>query len=222
MKSVLGLGIGLNKNSNMTKEELLALPRHSRVKYIGSDSAVQAKLDKNSKSHKTKGVVVVNTYDYSKSSYRSEDGLILNTWSAGYYEKVKPEDWEVVDSKRTDLARSREKRLVNRTDRWVKQELLKFSEYFKNMKHSKRFIDSQLNNLPLPDRLAILTGLTEEEKCWLDILDRDPETVIKMIHKVVKEDEVEVENQSVEGVDCGRNGEGVQGTPESGSNLPQA
>lgn len=184
----------------MTKEEFKAIKEHTRIKYHGSDVAVLAQLSRETKTAQAKGLVVSYVRDYADVSsasawsyYKSDTsaGLTAVLWTGGRYEKVNPEDWSVVDAKRLDLTRNREKQAVKATDVRVRRELGQFSDYFRKMKAVKGQIDSWLNNIPLADRFKILTSLTEEQKAWLELLDMDPETVINQIKKIAEADPVE-------------------------------
>lgn len=169
----------------MTKEEFCNLSAHSRIKYIGSDEALKAVLVRHSSVALTKGVVVSWTVDKAKSSWSSEkeQGLVLYLYSGPLVKNIIPEDWIVVDAKRVDLARAREKRAVKATDSRVRRELNQFSESFRNMKNVKARIDEWLENVPFASRFQILASLTEEQKAWLDLLDLPPEEVIALIKK---------------------------------------
>lgn len=175
----------------MTKEELLQIKRHGRIKYIGTDPAILADIAKGPAAAKTKGMVVYRVTDYSTSGWNKEKEIVINTWSGIYFEKCKPEDWILVDNRRLDLTRTREKRAVQRTDRWVRSELSKFSEQFRSMKSTKTRIDSWLNEIPLAERLRILTTLSEEQQAWLQLVSMDPEEVISALKKIATEDPVE-------------------------------
>jgi hypothetical protein len=184
----------------MTKTEFLAVKEHSRIKYIGTDSGILNTLAQVSKTSMTKGVVVSYIHDYgSKARYaswgasRAKDvpsHIVLQLYSGEDFECVKPEDWVVVDAKRTDLVRSREKRAVKATDGRVRKELEAFSESFRKMKDVKALIDEWLNDIPLTERFKILTALTDEQKAWLELLHMDPEEVITAIKKIAEAEEV--------------------------------
>ncbi len=179
----------------MTKEELLAVKRHCRIKYVGSDSDILEEIKaRASKAASTKGLVVDYIRDHSNSSWGNEreQGLTIRTWDGIWFEQVKPEDWVVVDSRRVDLLRSREKRQVKNTDHWVRRELARFSEHFKNLKSSKERIDGWLDDIPLASRLKILTSLSDEEKAWLQLIAMNPEEILSSLKKIVTEDSVEV------------------------------
>jgi hypothetical protein len=119
-------------------------------------------------------------------------GLTAVIWTGGRYENIVPADWIVVDAKRTDLTRNREKQAVKATDARVRRELGQFSDYFRKMKSVKSQIDIWLNDIPLASRFKILTSLTEEQKAWLELLDMDPEVVINQIKKIAQDEPVEV------------------------------
>lgn len=186
----------------MTKEEFLAVPSHSRVKYIGSDPDILAAMAKVSQTSMTKGVVVSYIHDYGNAPRYNGWGatktqilaaeLTLRLYMGERFERIKPEDWVVVDAKRTDLARSREKRAVKATDGRVRKELEAFSDSFRKMKDVKIRIDEWLNDIPLADRFKILTTLTEEQKAWLELLSMDPEEVITAIKKIAEAEEVSI------------------------------
>jgi hypothetical protein len=178
----------------MTLEEFKAIKEHTRVKYIGKDPIVLKQVANESKTAQAKGLVVGYIYDYgapSKSSwgYGASDktrGLAINLWSGGSYNNIVPEDWVVMDAKRTDLTRNREKQAVKSTDARVRRELGQFSDYFRKMKAVKGQIDTWLGDIPLASRFKILTSLTEEQKAWLELLDMDPEVVIQQIKKIAE------------------------------------
>ncbi len=165
----------------MTRQEVVALKKHNRVKYIGSDPKVLEQLKKRApKAALTKGLVIDYVSDYSKSSYVDDQrrDLIIRTWNAGFYEKVVPADWVVLDARRTDLVRSREKRKVKYTDKYVRDQLDRFTKQFEDMQGTKDSIDNMLNDIPLSDRLRILTTLSEDQKAWLQLVSMDPKEVL--------------------------------------------
>lgn len=175
----------------MTREEFIALKSHTRIKYTGADATILASLAKESKTSMSKGLVVGYASDYGSTSGwggSKAKNLTLRVWTGGYFENCVPEDWIVVDAKRTDLARSREKRLVKVTDARVRRELGQFSDSFRQMKAVKARIDEWLNDIPLSERFKILTTLTEEQKAWLELLHMNPEDVINAIKKIADED----------------------------------
>lgn len=170
----------------MTKEELLAVKPHTRLKYIGTDVDILKRYNQ-SKTAAKKGIVVTYINDYSTNSWGKEKGLQISTWSNGGFEKVKPEDWVVVDARRVDLERGREKRLVNITDRDVRKELDAFSSMFTKLQEAKKIIDVRLDRLPLAAKLTILTTFTEEQKMWFNLLDKDPVEVKNVLMKAFKD-----------------------------------
>lgn len=161
---------------------MLALGRHSRIKYIGSDPSILSTLQ-TSKSYAQKGVVFTYAYE---SQWNPTDGIRLSTWKHRF-NKVKPEEWEVVDAKRIDLVRQREKRKVKYADREVRERLDQFTKVFEKMKETKRQIDYLLEDIPLVGKLKILTTLTEEQQAWFDLLVVDKGVVIDAVKKMVKE-----------------------------------
>lgn len=184
----------------MTKEELLALKPHTRIRYIGTDVTI-LKLVNQSKTAAKKGMVITSVEDHTASSWASykERGISLSTWSSGSFDKAKPEDWEVVDARRVDLERGREKRLVNLTDRDVRRELDAFSDMFSKLQDAKMSIDIRLNQLSLAAKLNILTTFTEEQKMWFSLLDRDPLQVKSVLLKAFKDLEEQEESSESNG-----------------------
>lgn len=157
----------------MTREEFIKIPRHARVRYIGKDQTIIAQLT-NAKKHDPMVQVAYYIYDYSSQSWAKERQLTLRTHTASF-EKVVPEDWELVDSKRIDLTRSREKRKVNYADKKIKHELNSFATTFTNLQSIKTNINYHLDDLPVASKLKILTSLSEEQKLWFEALDLKPE-----------------------------------------------
>jgi hypothetical protein len=180
----------------VTKEELIALKAHTRIKYIGIDPALVARFNtQGPKTALTKGVVLGYVSDYSSyTSYGSAKsrGIVMRTWAAGTFENVVPEDWIIVDDKRKDLVHARERRNVKNTDAFVRRELSKFTDEFRRMKDTKARIDTWLEGVPLADRFKILTTLTEEQKAWLQLVSMDSEEVITAIKKIATDDPVDV------------------------------
>jgi len=169
----------------MTKEELLKIPQHTRIYYKGTDAKVLEEIKKRGPaSYDKKGLVVLYVSDHSKGGWNPEAGIVIRTWTTSHEQAV-PEDWEVLDAKRLDLTRQREKRKVRYADRDVKKELDSFTETFQNMQYSKQRIDIFLKDIPLADKLRILTSLNDEQKAWFDLLALDPAVVIKSVRKLV-------------------------------------
>lgn len=179
----------------MTKEELLAVKRHSRIKYIGMDPAVLEQIkQRGPATASTKGMIADYISDYSTSRWGDDQkqGICIRTWNSGRFTNIKPEDWIIVDDRRVDLERSREKRQIKGVDKSVRSELSNFTKQFMDMKHTKQRIDKWLDGIPLTARLTILTTLTDEQKAWLQLISMDPEEVISMLKKIVDADPEEV------------------------------
>jgi len=172
----------------VTSIEMLALPQHSRIKYIGTDVAVLTQLKEQAPaSYTTKGLVMVSVYDMTKSSWSKSEGIRISTWNSGYFNSVVPEDWIVLDAKRIDLTRKREDKAYTRADKNVKYELDSFTRKIGDLTYSKTRIDRELKNLPLANKFKILTSLSEDQKVWFDLLSLDAATVVACMKKVVKE-----------------------------------
>lgn len=172
----------------MTEAELKALPQHSRIRYTGKDPLVLAQLKSRAPaSYYTKGLVLVYVTDYSTNTWgNTERGIVLTTWSSGRFDKTVAADWEVVDSRRVDLTRKRERKAYQRADQQVKAELNSFIKAITDLQYAKIHIDGYLNNLPLPSKFKILASLDEEQKIWFELLSLDSATVISTIKQVVK------------------------------------
>lgn len=186
----------------MTKEEFMSLKAHTRIKYIGTDATVLAFIEKQGpKTAKTKGIVFGHVYDYSTSAWGGDKtrGIVMTNWSMASFSGVKPEDWVVVDANRKDLVHNRERRNVRQTDAYVRRELQKFSDEFRQMKSTKDRIDTWLEGVPLADRFNILTTLSEEQKAWLQLVSMDPEEVIATIKRIANEDPVDAPAEVTDG-----------------------
>lgn len=196
----------------MTKAELLALKAHTRIKYIGKDQTLIDRFNNQGpRTALSKGVVFGYCSDYSTSTYSSYKGrgIVLRMYASGSIDNVVPEDWVVVDINRKDLAHSRERRNVKKTDAWVRNELKKFSDDFRNLKATKERIDIWLSDIPLADRFKILTTLDEEQKAWLHLISMDSEELIVAIKKIASD-----ETETVE-VSDGSDGQVLPLSPEA-------
>lgn len=170
----------------MTKEELLAVPRHSRVRYIGKDQTIITELQSRKK-NKPLEQILTYVYDYEKNSWAKERGLSLSTYSGGSFENTVPEDWEVIDAKRMDLTRTREKRKVKYADRNVKSELDSFTSTLDRLQSIKSNIDYHLADLSVADKLKILTSLSDEQKLWFEALELPAAQLKEAVKKAVKD-----------------------------------
>lgn len=171
----------------MIKKELLELKQHTRIKYIGANPEVIKQIkERGPKSYEEKGLVFLYASDYTTHSYSDyqKRGIVIRTWST-QFEQVDPADWAVLDARRTDLTRQRERRKVKYADRDVRRTLDSFTEVFQSMKDSKKRIDMYLQDIPLADKLKILTTLTPEQKAWFDLMALDSAVVIEEVKKLV-------------------------------------
>jgi hypothetical protein len=168
----------------VTKDELQKLKAHSRIKYIGSDQAVIQKLNQVG-TYSKKGTIKYYSYDNSSSySTAQSEGIVMGT-TAGNFKNVNPEDWIVLDDRRTDLA-------IKYAERDVRERLDRFTRMIGDLKNTQRYIDRDLTDIPLSDKLKILTTLSEEQRAWWELMSHPTDVVIAAIKKVAVElDEAE-------------------------------
>ncbi len=192
----------------MTKEELLGLRNRERISYTGTDAAIITQLNK-VKSYAKKGTVVSWCYDtisyyncYDTSNYYNSTDIRMYT-SAGRFEHVVPEDWKIIDGRRVDLAIVRERRKVKYADRDVRRRLDQFTKTLKELKSIQTNIDYLLVDIPLNDKLKILTTLSEEQKAWYTLSQMEPDIVVseikKLVNKLEEEEEGPIEESCSDG-----------------------
>lgn len=169
----------------MTKEELLKIPRHSRIRYIGKNQTIIDTLTKEKKTRPMEQIVYYVS-DYSTVSWGNTARGIVLRLHFNTFEKVDPAEWEVVDSKRMDLTRSREKRKVKYADKYIRKELNSFATAMIGMKNIKSTINYHLEGLPLADKLKVLTGLTDEQKLWFEALDLPEDALRAALREAVE------------------------------------
>lgn len=174
----------------MTKQELLGLKHHDRVRYIGTRPLSEVFTHENYYDKTQQVSNIPKTVATSKgvilaSSPYDEKGTITMYLYNSHVQKVDPAEWELLERRQwvePELEYKRAKAYIPNLIEDFQKKLKWFLEDYQGR------VDRKLEGIPLDKKMKVIMELSPEDKVWFGVITSAPDEAMKTLKESFNQD----------------------------------